>query len=101
MSLWHLRSESVTPMADSPDFTPYTVTFHEDLIIAGGDQHGIHHWYTNGTKKTSIPCTVGTVFSLAFNNEYLSESPPMIAGGTGYELDVFCNLGYKSHTLSL
>ncbi|XP_077967118.1 THO complex subunit 6 homolog [Styela clava] len=101
LSLWHLRSQSQTAVLDCPEFTPYTTVFHENFIVSGGNTNSVHHWYTNGDEKASIPCGIGTVFSLTFNKKKNTDSAPLIAAGTSHKLDVFCNPSYRSHTLNL
>ena len=101
LSLWHLRSQSQAAVLEKPDFIPYSLEFQDNIVVAGGNGESLHHWYTNGKQKCSIPCSIGTVFCVALNQRQKHDSKPMVAAGTNHSIDVFCNLSYRSHTLAL
>lgn len=99
LSLWHLRSQSLTAAMEKVDFMPYTVEFRDNLIVSGGNGKMLHHWHTNGRDKASIPCSIGNVFCIAFNEELDIDNNPMIVTGASNEVEVFCNMSYRSHTM--
>lgn len=99
LSLWHLRSQTLTAPLEKVDFIPYTVEFRDNLIVSGGNGKMLHHWHTNGREKASIPCSIGNVFSIAFDEELDADNQLMTVAGASNKVDIFCNMNYRSHVL--
>ncbi|CAK8682721.1 THO complex subunit 6 homolog [Clavelina lepadiformis] len=108
-SLWHVKSSSLVSVLDVENsegndscFTPNTVRYFQDEIIAGGNQPILHRWHVNGQKKASTPCNINNIFSISCKSSDKGNLLlPMVITGSSWKMDVFTNLGYLGMTLSL
>lgn len=99
-SLWYLRSMSLAAPLPVPDSSTHQVLFHDDQVMCAGSDGHIHHWSLNGTAKSHIPSSIGTIYSVAVNSKS-SKAKVLAAAGSSPDIDIFTNINYRAFSLTV
>ncbi|XP_052801020.1 THO complex subunit 6 homolog [Mya arenaria] len=98
LSAWHLRSLSPMTTYNSPGATHNFAMYHEDLLLSGGSSPYVNHWFVNGDRKSQVPCSATSVFSVAINSKSECNKVLSVAGSSS-KIDICTNFGYKAFSL--
>ncbi|XP_062509466.1 THO complex subunit 6 homolog [Corticium candelabrum] len=99
-SLWYLRSLSLAAPLEVIGSTTHHVQFYEDQVMSAGSGGCIHHWSLNGTSKSHIPSSVGTVYSVAINSKSVKANV-LAAAGSSPNIDIYTNINYRAFSLTV